>query len=201
MASVELLNIDCMEYMATCKDKQFDLAIVDPPYGIGGGLKGGRPFSMSGGDKWDNPPDETYFRELFLISANQIIWGGNYFKLGRTRGYVIWDKKNDGRDFSESEFAWTSFDRPARTFRYRFIGNKDTKHPTEKPIALYKWLLKNYAKEGDRIIDTHLGSGSSAIAAYDFGCEFIGCEIDKDYYEAALKRFNNYKLQQKLAFK
>ena len=187
-----------MEYMASCKDKQFDLAIVDPPYGIGGGLKGGRPFSMAGGDRWDNAPNKEYFNELYRISLNQIIWGGNYFGLGRTRGFVIWDKENDGRDFSEAEFAWTSFEKPSRIFRYRFIGDKDTQHPTEKPIKLYKWLLKNYATPDMKIIDTHLGSGSSAIAAYDFGCDFVGTEIDREYYDAAVKRFNIHKMQTKL---
>ena len=200
MSNVQLLHGDCMEYMATLPDKAFDLAIVDPPYGIGGGLKGGRPFSMVGGEKWDTPPCELYFGELFRASNNQIIWGGNYFGLGRTRGFIVWDKQNDGRDFSEAEFAWTSFDIPSRFFRKRFIGTKETNHPTEKPVALYKWLLTNYAKQGDKILDTHLGSGSSAIAADIMGFDFVGYEIDKDYYEAALDRFNRHKQQCVLEF-
>ena len=187
-----------MEAMKEFPDKHFELAIVDPPYGIGGGLKGGRPFSMCGGDKWDTPPTDKYFDELFRVSNNQIIWGGNYFGLGRTRGYIIWDKENDGRDFSENEFTWTSFEVPSRIFRHRFIGSKETQHPTEKPIALYKWLLTKYAKPGDKILDTHVGSASSIIACIDLGFDVTGFELDADYYKAASKRIKDFESQIKL---
>lgn len=211
---VELLNIDCMDFMATCKDKQFQLSITDPPYGINiieSGQVGGEKcakVSQYKKSQWDNsiPPAE-YFNELRRISENQIIWGGNYMieYLTNTSCMLIWDKDNTG-NFADAEIAWTSFNSPVRIFKFRWNGmlqenmkDKETRiHPTQKPVQLYKWLLKNYSKPTDKIIDTHLGSGSSAIAAYDFGCDFVGCEIDKDYYDAAVKRFENYKLQMKL---
>jgi site-specific DNA-methyltransferase (adenine-specific) len=192
------INCDCMELMATIPDKYFELCICDPPYGIGGGLKGGRPFSMLNGDKWDNPPDDKYFAELYRISNNQIIWGGNYFNLGRTRGFIIWHKENDGRSFSECEFAWTSFECPSRIYKQRFIGKKESLHPTEKPTALYRWLLQKYAKKGDKIFDSHVGSASSLIACSLEGFEYVGCELDSDYYKEARLRLlketdrNNY---------
>lgn len=196
---IELHNTDCMEYMRTLPDKAFELAIVDPPYGIDKQLRGGINFGKEYKKKgWDEAPSPEYFRELFRVSNNQIIWGGNYFNLGRTRGFIIWDKRNDGRDFSECEFAWTSFDRVARMHRQRFIGEKESDHPTEKPEKLYRYLLKNYATPGDRILDTHLGSGSIAIACHDMGFDLVGCELDKDYYEAACKRLKNHQMQQKL---
>ena len=205
---IELLNCDCMEYMATLPDKAFDLAIVDPPYGImeNGGQSGGcvghlkdRIFNefMRAGSEWDKAPDKTYFDELFRISQNQIIWGGNYFELPISRCWIVWDKCQPWLNFSQVELAWTSFNKPTGLFKFdNRTGDKI--HPTQKPIALYKWLLKTYATADMKIIDTHLGSGSSAIAAYDFGCEFVGMEIDKDYYDAAVKRFNIYKMQTKL---
>ena len=208
MASVELLNIDCMDYMSTCKDKQFDLAIVDPPYGIGvnhnmGRRKGDKPSNYKPA-VWDNKtPDEIYFRQLFRISKAQIIWGANHFisKIPYDSScWIMWDKKfSDEVTFSQFELAWTSFNTTCKKFDMFPTGDARI-HPTQKPIALYKWLLKNYAKATDKIIDTHLGSGSSAIAAYDFGCDFVGCEIDKDYYEAAVKRFETYKSQLKLQY-
>lgn len=198
----ELMNrlnlMDCMEGMKQFPDKYFELAIVDPPYGIGGGLKGGRPFSMLGGEKWDNAPDEIYFNELKRISENQIIWGGNYFNLGRTRGFIIWHKENDGRDFSECEFAWSSFEKPSRIYKKRFIGKKESQHPTEKPVSLYRWLLQKYGKKGDKILDTHVGSGSSLIACWEEGFEYCGFEIDEDYYNAACKRIEEVKAQGEL---
>jgi site-specific DNA-methyltransferase (adenine-specific) len=193
-----------MEYMASLPDKAFDLAIVDPPYGltdkitIGGGIrkKYNRKYD------WDNKtPNAEYFTEIKRVSKNQIIWGSNYFfeYLGNTRCVLIWDKIQEfsGSDF---EMAWTSFDSPAKSFRLSRIEayGKGVIHPTQKPVALYKWLLTNYTKQGDRILDTHLGSGSSAIAAHDYGFDFVGCELDKDYYDAAVKRFNNHKMQTKL---
>lgn len=195
----EVHLMDCMNGMRQYQDKYFDLAIVDPPYGIDKQLRGGRNFGKLYKQKgWDTAPGPDYFDELFRVSKNQIIWGGNYFALGRTRGFVIWDKQNDGRDFSECEFAWTSFDRVARVFRKRFIGDKMSEHPTEKPISLYKWLLKNFANSGDKILDTHLGSGSHRIAAYDRGFDFTAFEIDDDYFNDQEKRFQQHIAQQRL---
>ena len=206
---IELLNIDCMEYMATVPDKYFDLAIVDPPYGVG------QHFNFrygDGDDVYENiAPSKEYFEQLERVSKNQIIWGGNYFtdKLSVSRCWISWYKGQPINAFSDFELAWTSFDATSRSVKIESYGfnhadkrqtGMSTIHPTQKPIALYKWLLKNYASPNFKIIDTHLGSGSSAIAAYDFGCDFVGCEIDKDYYEAALKRFETYKLQAKLQF-
>ena len=196
--SVELLHIDCMEYMATLTDKAFDLAIVDPPYGIGAG-----EMSMNSSNykrkKWDkNQPPIEYWPELFRVSKNQIIWGGNYFQLPPSRGFVIWDKKQpEGMPLSMAEFAWISFDTVAKVF-YQFpshVTQGNRIHPTQKPIKLYEWLLTNYAKPGQRILDTHLGSGSSAIAAHYFGVDFVGCELDKDYFVAAKKRFEQHTAQ------
>jgi len=190
---IELLNIDCMEYMATLPDKAFDLAVVDPPYGIGvnsmkmGDRKTIKPDSRT----WDNEiPNQKYFNEIFRISKYQIIWGGNYFPLPTSKSFIIWDKGETmyGRDFAECEFAWVTSDKPAKIFK-KSPNQLNRIHPTQKPIALYKWILHNYAKTGDRILDTHLGSGSSAIAAHNMGFDFVGCELDKDYYDAACKRF------------
>lgn len=196
-----------MEYMATLPDKAFDLAIVDPPYGIGmdGGNVGYKGFNNFVKKEWDNsiPPAE-YFEQLFRVSKNQIIWGGNYFPLRPTRGFIIWDKGEGfkGRTYAECEFAWTSLDVNARIFKHDPLAKGDYHgkiNPCQKPIRLYKWLLKNYAKEGDRILDTHLGSGSSAIAAFDFKAkEFVGCEIDNDYYNAAVNRFRIHTSQYQL---
>lgn len=191
--------MDCMEGMKQFPDKFFDLAIVDPPYGIDKQLRGGRPFGTQYKLKgWDTAPDPEYFSELFRVSKNQIIWGGNYFSLGRTRGFIIWDKKNDGRDFSECEFAWSSFDTVSRFFRMRFIGKKQSEHPTEKPFELYRWLLSKYAKPGDKILDTHVGSASSLIACIDMGFDYVGFELDADYYAEATKRMEVFKSQTRL---
>ena len=220
---IELLNIDCMEYMATCKDKQFDLAIVDPPYGIGfDGEKPTMVINNSNGKwngargrgykkmEWDsNCPNKEYFDNLKRISKYQIIWGANYFSeyLKSSGGWIIWDKIRPLKfSLSQAELAWTNKSNRVTIFRFLWNGfQKQSEwnkrfHPTQKPIQLYKWLLKNYAKPADKIIDTHLGSGSSAIAAYDFGCDFVGCEIDKEYYDAAIKRFENHKMQKQLIF-
>ena len=202
--SIELLHIDCMEYMAAQPDKSFDLAIVDPPYGIDCFKKPiGSPGRMFSGDKrvhekgvvWDIRPGEDYFKEIKRVSKHQIIWGGNYMLdyLGPTRGFIFWDKHQTVPNFSDGELAWTSFDRPAKCFRFMYtnvVGRDATHfHPTQKPIKLYEWLLTNYAKPGQRILDTHLGSGSSAIAAHYFGCDFVGCELDEYYFKAAKARF------------
>lgn len=166
-----------MAYMATLPDKAFELAICDPPYGIGmdGGNVGYKGFNNFVKKEWDNGiPPPGYFEQLFRVSKEQIIWGGNYFPLRPTRGFIIWDKGEGfkNRTYAECEFAWTSFDVNARIFKHDPLAKGDYHgkiNPCQKPIRLYKWLLKNYAKEGDRILDTHLGSGSSAIAAFDGG--------------------------------
>ena len=195
--TVKLLNIDCMDYMKDQPDKAFDLAIVDPPYGLGEKLTrgGGEHLKFKNHKEindWDVVPSKKYFSELKRVSKNRIIWGGNYFDLPPCRGFLIWDKKQSVPNFSACEFAWSSVDSVSKIFRYRqsgFIGEVKI-HPTQKPIKLYQWILANYAKEGDRILDTHLGSGSSAIAAHYGGFYFVGMELDKDYYDAACKRFD-----------
>ena len=203
---IELLNCDCMEYMKNIPDKYFDLAIVDPPYGIGfsdyqrgsSGIKTKERYTRNGKKKWDNDiPNRLYFEELKRVSRNQIVWGGNYFPelwLNGCKGFIFWFKHQPVDNFSKGELAWTSFDKPAQCFDYMYYGNINSDlvrlHPTQKPIALYEWLLTNYAKKGQRILDTHLGSGSSAIAAHYFGVDFVGCELDKDYFEAAKARFD-----------
>lgn len=199
---IELLNIDCMEYMRDLPDKTFDLAIVDPPYGIGINSSG-RLGHYGGKKNWDGKiPPPKYFDELERVSRNRIIWGGNYFNLPPTRGFIIWDKQQpEGVSFASCEYAWSDFDRSAKSYYQRpqdadFIRI----HPTQKPVKLYQWLLKNYAKPGHRILDTHLGSGSSAIAAHYAGFDFVGCEIDKDYYDAAVKRFNAETAQVSMEF-
>jgi len=198
--TVELIHDDCMKVMAGYPDNHFDLAIVDPPYGIGDKFKGGKSGKMQFNevvDKgWDVIPDKQYFIELMRVSKNQIIWGGNYFELPATRCVIVWDKLIS-EDFSLAmlELGWTSFDKLAKI--YKLPTPKDGKiHPTQKPIKLYNWLLKNYAEKGQKILDTHLGSGSSAIAAHYFGCDFTGIEIDEDYYLAACKRYMDETAQQ-----
>ena len=193
------INADCMEGMAQIPDKYFDLAIVDPPYGIDIN-KSGRVGHYGGkGKTWDsNTPDEAYFKELFRVSKEQIIWGANYFEMKPTRCFLIWDKQQpEGVSFASCEYAWTSFDRSAKTFYKSPInaekGNRF--HPTQKPVALYKWLLKNYAKPGDKILDTHVGSASSLIACHDLDFEYLGFELDPDYYRMATERLERHKAQ------
>ena len=199
-----------MDYMREQPSSAFHLAICDPPYGLGdrivdGGMhkKQGRLTASSyKGKTWDKPPTDEYFNELFRVSKNQIIWGGNYFRLPPSRGFLIWDKHQPLETYSFGEFAWTSFDCPAKKLDLmytNFVGGDSAKiHPTQKPVKLYQWLLKNYAKEGDRILDTHLGSGSSAIAAHYGGFDFVGCELDEDYYKEACARFENETKQETL---
>lgn len=198
---IKMLNTDCMEYMKTVPDKYFDLAIVDPPYGIGAGTmqmgKGvGTESRLWKIKDWDNEtPDYLYFEELHRVSKNQIIWGANYYaEMPPTPCWVIWDKM---QEFSGATFemAWTSFKSPAKAFRMArceaYVGIEKI-HPTQKPVKLYQWLLQNYAKPEFKILDTHLGSGSSAIAAHYFGVvEFVGTELDKDYFDACQQRFKN----------
>jgi len=202
-------NIDCMEYMATLPDKAFDLAIVDPPYMD--------EFKIIAKDKItkvnqynleglnSKAPNEKYFDELLRVSKNQIIWGVNYYKYYLGAGRIVWNKDNTGL-YSDCELAFHSFSNVTRMFTWRWNGmlqqnmkNKEKRiHPTQKPVALYEWLLLNYAKKGDRILDTHLGSGSSRIAAHKLGFEFVGCELDKNYFEAQEKRFKTETMQQSL---
>lgn len=193
-----------MTAMTKMPDKWFDLAIVDPPYGINHNNGGGR-YAKWNNDKhkWDaEPPKEEYFRELFRVSKNQIIWGANHYEgLPKTKGFIFWFKHQPVKNFSDGEYAWTSFQVPAKCFDYHYYGNinADTDcikfHPTCKPIALYRWILKNYAPPQAKILDTHLGSGSIAIACYDMGFDLTAYEIDLDYYNAAVKRLENHKKQ------
>jgi len=207
MPESTVLNIDCLEFMRTCKDKQFSLAVCDPPYGIGVNamtLGNGKNKINRGCSDWDaEVPKIDYFEELFRISENQIIWGGNYFELPCVRGWIVWDKGTGDNDYADGELAWTSFDRVLKIYKQSWVGanakNETPRiHPTEKPVKLYKWLLHNYAKEFDTIFDSHMGSQSSRIAAYDMGFDFTGCELDKDYFEQGCKRFENFKAQLKL---
>jgi site-specific DNA-methyltransferase (adenine-specific) len=187
-------NIDCLEYMRSLDDKVFDLAIVDPPYGLpkssthGRGKLKDRILNADSIHEWDIVPRKEYFDQLFRVSKNQIIWGGNYFDLPPTRCVVCWDKMQPWENFSQIELAWTSFDKPASLFRFD-NRTKDKIHPTQKPVELYAWLMRKFASEGDRILDTHLGSGSSRIASYKLGFDFVGCEINQRYYEAQEERF------------
>ena len=209
---ISLIHGDSLQALKSYGDNYFDVAIVDPPYGLGdrlvkGGAKGGMGTMRNLADDkvttWDDkiPPHE-YFTELQRVSKNQIIWGGNYFLdyLGKTDGFVVWDKMNGTNPMADAELAWQNIKGTTRMFRWHhFSGERTTKiHPTQKPVALYKWLLTNYAKPGDKILDTHLGSGSSRIAAYDLGFDFYATELDKDYFDAQEKRFQNFKSQLKL---
>jgi len=208
----ETHQMDCLEYMRGLPDKAFDLAIVDPPYGIdylhSGGL-GTNCVNSKHNRKWHDrkewdvaTPDAEYFTELTRVSANQIIWGGNYFvqHLSPSMGWIFWDKGQD-LSMSDGELAYTSFERALRRIvinRGQLQVEGGTIHPTQKPIKLYKWLLQNYANDGDSIFDSHLGSGSSRIAAYDLGFDFVGVELDKDYFDAQEKRFADHIAQPKL---
>ena len=206
---LNLTNEDCMQLMARYPDGYFDLAIVDPPYGI---KRSGQSETFTKQKKhkrkhhenknWDNnAPVAKYWHELKRVSVNQIIWGANYFTqfLPPSMGWVFWDKGQD-LSMSDGELAYTSFNRALR----RIVINRveilkdGSIHPTQKPVALYKWLLHNYAKPGDKILDTHLGSGSIAIACHDYGFDLTGCELDPEYYAAAMKRVNAHVAQQKL---
>ena len=188
-------NEDCMALMARYPDKYFDLAVVDPPYGIR--ISSNPVRQMHGKKQWDNAiPTDGYFEQLIRVSTNQIVWGGNYFALPPSQGFLIWDKKQP-QDFSLAmcEFAWSSIQTPAKMFRFSVLTEKNKIHPTQKPVALYDWIFKNYAKPGDKILDTHLGSGSSRIAAHRAGLDFTACELDKDYFDAQNKRFEQYRSQ------
>lgn len=204
----EAYNRDCLEAMKEMEDNAFELAIVDPPYGIG--FDGKTTIDHNGWQKyeqkrWDlDIPSGEYFAELRRVSVNQIIWGGNYFTehLSPQRAWVIWYKVPYEFSLSQAEMAWTSFDTRVRVFERMtnedrgFLGKNI--HPTQKPVALYKWLLQNYAKPGDKILDTHLGSGSSRIACYDLGFDFTGYELDADYFQAQEERFARHTAQERL---
>ena len=210
-----ITNEDNMELMARYDDNYFDLAIVDPPYGIGFGVFNRTNKASDGtrikADKYKNSdwdsgiPNEDYFKELFRVSKEQIIWGGNYFPFIWNyggKGFIFWNKGNPVPNFADGELAWTSFNKVAKQFDYRYYGNlegntsaSEKYHPTQKPIKLYEWLLMNYAKEGDKILDTHLGSGSIALACHNLGYDLTACELDKDYYDAAIKRIEQHKAQ------
>jgi len=214
---IELLNVDCMEYMAGCEDNQFDLAIVDPPYGIGiakNGSIGGNNLAETndyGTKGWDaHAPKDEYFYELIRVSKNQIIWGANHF-ISRmplnSSCWIVWNKDNSG-NFADCELAYTSFQTAVRMFQFRWNGmlqgdmkNKEVRiHPTQKPTALYKWLLTNYAHPGDKILDTHSGGLSIGIACLDKGFDLTACELDKDYFDASIKRLRPYLDQMKIPF-
>lgn len=206
---ITLYNADCMDIMRELPDKAFDLAIVDPPYGLNFGtynrtnkLPNGESYKANRyhNASWDKtPPAPAYFEELQRVSKNQIIWGGNYFDLPPTKCFIFWYKHQPVKNFADGEYAWTSFDNVAKCFDFPYFENINAEaqriHPTQKPVTLYGWILNNFAKEGDRILDTHLGSGSICIACHDMGFEMTGIELDKDYYEAAKKRLINHQAQ------
>ena len=210
-----ITNEDNMQLMARYEDNHFDLAIVDPPYGIGesgannhkrtGGRAKARNYKAFAGEDKDIPTKE-YFEELKRVSKNQIIWGGNYMveHLNKSMGWVFWDKDTGAQDFSDGELAYTSFNRALKKYKYTWCGFRqgptnqrieDRIHPTQKPIKLYEWLLDNYAKEGDKILDTHLGSGSIAIACHNRKFDLTACELDKEYYTKAMERIEQHKKQ------
>ena len=198
---MDITNECNMQLMARYPDNYFDLAIVDPPYGIDINSSGRLGHYGGKGKKWDSEiPNKEYFIELNRVSKNQIIWGGNYFGLQPTRCFLIWDKKQpENVSFASCEYAWTSLNESAKTFYLRPQNADDFRiHPTQKPILLYKWILDKYAKQGDKILDTHLGSGSIAIACHDYGFDLTACELDKEYYDKAMQRINNHISQQKL---
>lgn len=201
MSQINFYNVDCMEFMKNKPDKFYKLAIVDPEYGIGIG-NSPRLVTDKGlkAKSWDNKPiDLNYFNELFRISVNQIIWGGNYYPLPANKHCIIWDKiQPESLSFGMFDYAWTSFDGANKIFRRSVQKELNKIHPTQKPVQLYRWLLQNYAKPGDNILDTHGGSMSSAIACDMEGFDLDICEIDKEYFDAGVARFNNYKLQGKL---
>lgn len=208
------INADCMEGMKQIPDKYFDLAIVDPPYGIGESgdknhsrskMAKAKDYKAFAGNDLD-PPDDKYFKELTRVSKNQIIWGSNHFisKIPfDSPCWIVWDKVNGDNDFADCELAYTSFKTAVRRFTFRWAGmlqgNMKSKehriHPTQKPVALYKWILTNYAKPGDKILDTHVGSASSLIACHDLGFEYLGFELDKDYFRMATERLEKHKAQ------
>ena len=207
--NVEILNCDCMDYMRDLKDNFFDLAIVDPPYGIGRSKTSKGPGWAEHVDKgWDKEiPPKKYFDEIYRVSKNQIIWGGNYFveHLKPSMGWLVWDKGQESWSTSDCELAYTSFQKALRRkviFRYELHQKSTIIHPTQKPVKLYNWCMSYAANvignNNFTVLDTHLGSGSSAIAAHYFGCDFVGCEIDEEYYLASIERFEKETAQMSL---
>lgn len=192
-------NIDCMEYMRSLPDNAFDLAVVDPPYRNQNENQPTKDMRRNGKMScFGNKPTKEYFQELFRISKNQIIWGANNFELPPCKGFLIWEKTNIPENFTMSmaEMAWISEKLSTISKIFRFSAtSQDRIHPTQKPAALYAWIFSRYAKPGDKILDTHLGSSSSRIAAYDAGLDFVGCEIDKDYFKAQEERFAAHSAQ------
>jgi site-specific DNA-methyltransferase (adenine-specific) len=206
---ITITNEDCMDLLRRTPDNFYDLAICDPPYGIGANkmtLGNGKKRIYRGQNDWDNSiPSQKYFDELKRVSKNQIIWGGNYMTeyLKPTSSWLFWDKGTGENDFADGELAWSSFGGALRKLTKSWVGanakdESERMHPTQKPIYLYKWLLDKYAKQGDKILDTHLGSGSIAIACHDYGFELTACELDKEYYDKAIQRIKNHVSQQKL---
>lgn len=197
-------NRDCLEAMREMPDNAFDLAVVDPPYGIER-LKNPRGRLEKYGDTRqanNEKPTKEYFTELLRVSKRVIVWGGNYFDLPPCRCFIAWYKHQPINNYSDCEFAWTNIDEPAKVFDYPYFGTNGADlvriHPTQKPVALYRWIFNHYAKHGDKILDTHLGSGSSRIAAYDAGLDFVGYEIDKTYFDLQEERFERHTAQQNL---
>jgi len=203
--------IDCVEFMRGLSDKAFDLAVVDPPYGVGeDGLKNHSRSKIAKSKEytpkqWDkNPPNYAYFEQLIRVSKNQIIFGANHFIQNipdaNSSCWIVWDKENGENDFADCELAWTSFKSAVRRFKFMWAGmlqgnmkNKENRiHPTQKPVALYDWIFRNYAKPGDTILDTHMGSQSSRISAYKAGLDYTGCELDPEYFEQGNQRFEDF---------
>ena len=208
-ANIQLYNEDCLQAMKAMRDKQFDLAIVDPPYGIERFKKpsGTTRFKSSElmqkeGLTWDKKPTQEYWDELWRVSKNQIVWGGNNFSLPETEYFLIWDKQQTVDNFAGAEYAWVSMGlkKPAKIYKYGIHKHNHTEkiHPTQKPVDLYKYILQNYASEGDLILDTHLGSGSIAVACWDMKFDLTAYEIDKEYYDKACKRFDLHSRQMAL---
>ncbi len=214
---INIYNKDCLEAMKSMKDNEFDLAIVDPPYGIGWDGDNLESYNSTSCESWkgrkpkgytkknwdDEIPSKEYFKELERVSKNQIIWGGNYFNLKPTGGWIVWDKGVVMPTFSDGEMAWQSLTNSLKIIKLLWAGYRKCEetnriHPTQKPIKLYEWLLINYAKEGDKILDTHLGSGSIAIACHNLGYDLEGYELDKEYYDNALKRIKEHQSQLRL---
>ena len=198
---IHIYNGDCMDLLRQTPDKYYSLSIVDPPYGLGDKLTQGGTWASKykkSDSCWDILPTQEYFEHLFRVSKNQIIWGGNYFNLPPTRCFLIWDKVALMNTMADCEFAWTSFDRNAKIFRHARNTNEKRIHITQKPVTLYKWILQNYAKEGDTILDTHFGSLSIGIACHDLGFELTAVELNEDYYEAGKKRLIEHQKQLKI---
>ena len=202
MNDIQLIHGDSLQALKGYGDNHFKIAIVDPPYGIGDKFKGGKTGKMNFNEvvekDWDKVPPMEYWKELMRVSENQIVWGGNYFPLPPSRCFIVWDKQiSENFTLAMAELAWTSFDKLAKIVRLPTPKNGKI-HPTQKPVKLYKWLLHNYTSEGDLILDTHLGSGSIAIACHYMKRKLIAYEIDAEYYEKACKRFKEQTAQQAL---